>query len=118
VGWSKRFGESTEQIVIREGVDAWLFELDGAATPTPGGFSGNVYQLPPRFVVPLYPTARVWPVSPVGTPFVPPFAPARDTTWDYVVPVPVLIATLTAWSVMNNVANLFWNSERSLYVPG
>jgi hypothetical protein len=124
LAWAKVFDdepEPYEEIVVREGFDAWHGSLSGFAYPVPGGLDGTLFQLPYIFRVPAYPSARFWPGS-VARPFVPPApnsngAPVLNRLWDYTVGnfTPMMLA---AWLAGGFAYNLYFASEISLYHPG
>ena len=118
VAWAKEFEDENgpyEEIVIREGCDGWLVAMSGLASPLPGGLVGNLWQLPYRFRVPPYPSARVWPGT-LARPF---FLPALglNRVWDYTVGV-FTPAQLALWQAGSYVYNLFFSSERCQYTHG
>ena len=119
-----RQGEYTDEIgeiVIREGCDAWHIAMSALAFPFGDGLNDTLFQLPYKFRVPPYPSARVWPGN-AARPFLPPVphangVPALNVVWNYTVGI-FTPATLVLWHAGHFAYNLFFSSERCLYSHG
>lgn len=124
IAWASGFDDEDEwyeEFVVREGCDAWHAAMSGLAFPVPGGLNGTLFQLPYKFRVPGYPSARVWPGT-TARPFLPPApnangSPALNVVWDYTIGAftPIMLA---GWLAGSFAYNLFFASEISQYSCG